>query len=1639
MEYSSNGFGVDMTTSKESNSMKFELASMGALGKMLLDSVENAYFEIDLLGLIRSWGKGAEKSYGYIPSEAIGKLNFNILINSTDPETSSFDDLTSQVNKNGYWKGKTRNTPKNQIQFDGETIVYPKKDDQELISAYVVITTKKFTKTNVLLRGHRSALYDSSLFKTSAEAMDFIESVLESSTEYSMIGKDLNGKILLWNEGARRLYGYEPDELLGKANSSILHVPEDVAKGLPEQIMATSLKEGKWEGVIERMRKDRTRFFARVVITPRLDAVGKSVGFLLISKDISDEIRLNKQIEATQLYTRSLIESNIDALITTDTVGIITDVNRQMELLTGGTRSTLIGSPFKNWFTDPNRAEEGIKLVLREGKATNYELVAQNVNGQTTKVSYNASIFKDSDGKLQGMFASARDITAQNKLEEKLRESEAYNRGLIEASVDGLITVDLKGMITDVNAKMCEMSGYSRDELIGSAFPNYFADPKLAMEGVTHTFEKGAVTDYVLPMLSRKGDSTLTVSFNASVFKDQAGIVRGIFASARDITEQSRLQTQLSDERTYNRGLIEASVDGLITVDSLLVITDVNATMCRMTGYSREKLVGSNFSDYFTDPKRAADGVRLTLNKGVVTNYELTLRGREGVESLVSFNAAVYKDQNQMIRGIFASARDIGDQRKLQDQLAEERTYNRGLIESSVDGLVTVDESLVITDVNETMCRMVGRQRIQLIGSLFTAYFTEHDGAVTNYVLTILSSDNRKLPVSFNAAVFKDTSGKVRGIFASARDITSQKKLELELQSSQFYTRSLIESNIDALMTTDILGILSDVNQQMVGLTGLSREQLIGTPFKGYFTDPERAEAGIKMALQEGRVTNYELTAVSGDGHQTQVSFNASTFKDAQNKLQGVFAAARVVTEQKKLESQLRESQAYNRGLIEASVDGLITVDPSGTISDVNDRMCQMTGYGRSELMGTQFSYYFTDPARATAGVKETFSKGVVTEYALTLVSHSRRMLQVSFNASIFKNEAGEVGGIFASARDITDRVKLEEQLREQQTYLRGLIESSVDGLVTVDQEGFITDVNDQMCRMSGSTREKMIGSQFKSFFTQPDQADIGVKRTLIDGFVKNYELTLLHSTGRKSTVSFNASTYRGPDGNVQGIFASARDISDQSRLQVQLVEQQAYNRSLIEASADALFAIAPDGVITDVNEAAARLTAFTRQHLVNSKFSDYFTEPAQATIGVEQTLKDGRVLGYELVLITRQGRRIVVSFNAGVFTNAAGVPLGILAAARDITGQKQMEQQLRDQQYYTRSLIESNIDALMTTDPLGNITDVNQQMEQLTGYTRDELIKTPFKKYFVDEARAEDGIRQVLREGKVTNYELTAKSKDGVKTVVSYNATIFNDQNGKLEGVFAAARDVTELKQFERTLQEKNAELEAASLSKDIFLSGMSHELRTPLNSIIGFTGILLMKLAGPLNVDQEKQLKTVQTSGRHLLSLINDLLDITKIESGKVELNTEEFSCKDMIEDVMTSLRPLAEEKHIELIVKPIDPDLVISSDKRKLSQIAINLIGNAIKFTEKGSVTIEMDRVIKNGVPLVELKIQDTGIGIRKEDFDKLFHAFTQLDTGSAKSHQGSGLGLHLSQKLAHLIGGNISFTSEFGKGSVFTVEL
>jgi PAS domain S-box-containing protein len=421
----------------------------------------------------------------------------------------------------------------------------------------------------------------------------------------------------------------------------------------------------------------------------------------------------------------------------------------------------------------------------------------------------------------------------------------------------------------------------------------------------------------------------------------------------------------------------------------------------------------------------------------------------------------------------------------------------------------------------------------------------------------------------------------------------------------------------------------------------------------------------------------------------------------------------------------------------------------------------------------------------------------------------------------------------------------------------------------------------------------------------------------------------------------------------------------------------------------------------------------------------------------------------YELTYIRKDGSRFPAVVSVTALRGDNGEIIGYLLIGTDNTARKQVEeeqkrldQRLRDQQFYTRSLIEANIDAIMTTNPLGIITDVNKQMEALTDCTRDELIGAPFKKYFTDPERAEAAIKLVLSEKKVTNYELTARARDNKETVVSYNATTFYDRDRRLQGVFAAARDVTERKRFERALQESNVELEKAkstaekaNLAKSDFLSSMSHELRSPLNAILGFAQLMETATPAPTPA-QAGRIEQILKAGWHLLKLINEILDLAVIESGKVSLSLEPVALADVMSECRTMMEPEAEQRGIAMTFPAFEQPVFVWADRTRLKQIIINLLSNAIKYNrENGSVVVECQPA---GSERTRISVKDSGEGLSLEKQAQLFQPFNRLGQESG-GVAGTGIGLVVTKQLTELMDGMIGVESCPGSGSTFWTDL
>ena len=491
-------------------------------------------------------------------------------------------------------------------------------------------------------------------------------------------------------------------------------------------------------------------------------------------------------------------------------------------------------------------------------------------------------------------------------------------------------------------------------------------------------------------------------------------------------------------------------------------------------------------------------------------------------------------------------------------------------------------------------------------------------------------------------------------------------------------------------------------------------------------------------------------------------------------------------------------------------------------------------------------------------------------------------------------------------------------------------------------------------------------------------------------------------------------------------------------------------------------------GVIQIFNVGAERMLGYTAAEVVNKFTPADISDPREIILRAKAlSLELGTTIApgfealvfkasrqiediYELTYIRKDDSRFPAVVSVTALRDAHDAIIGYLLIGTDNTARKQVEaeqkkldQRLRDQQFYTRSLIESHNDALVITDPLGIITDANKQMEALTGCTRDELIGAPFKNYFTDPERAEESIKLVLREKRITDYELAVRDRNGKTTDVSYNATTFYNRDRVLQGVFAAARDVTERQLIQQALQRTNVDLEAAklvaekaNLAKSDFLSSMSHELRSPLNAILGFAQ--LMESASPSPTESQKEsIAQILQAGWHLLKLINEILDLAVIEAGKVLLSTEPVSLAEVLSECHAMLDVKAQERRITMTFPSFAVPIFVCADRTRLKQVVINLLSNAIKYNkESGTVAVTC-----HAGPLerTRISVTDTGAGLSAEKLTQLYQPFNRLGQEILGGVPGTGIGLVVTKRLVELMGGEVGVKSTVGNGSEFWFDL
>jgi PAS domain S-box-containing protein len=916
---------------------------------------------------------------------------------------------------------------------------------------------------------------------------------------------------------------------------------------------------------------------------------------------------------------------------------------------------------------------------------------------------------------------------------------------------------------------------------------------------------------------------------------------------------------------------------------------------------------------------------------------------------------------------------------------------------------------------------------------------------------------------------------------------------------------AIVDSSDDAIMSMDLRSTIISWNKGAAKLLGYSAEEMIGTPIWRLIpADRQAEERDILEKVWRGLdVTNFRTQRKTRDGHLIDVSVTASPIRDRTGKVVGASRIVRDITLQMEYDRELSRLNRLYAALSHVNQAIVWTATRERLFEAVCQILVERGGFhlawigwhdpdtnqivpmtARGEEAGYIHSIkIYTDDrpeGRGPSGLAfrsdRSFVCNDIANNSITLPWRPellRRGLKATAAFPIrLQNKVSGVLTVYAeepfffqdkeielleeAASDVSfalDRFSLEaahqqaeSKLRSEKLFSDTMIESMPGILYFYDSSGKFLRWNQNFEKVSGYTGAEISSMNPLDFFEGEARDDVA--RRIEDVFAQgesSVEALFRSKDGVKTPYFFTGRVV--PFQGNKCLVGVGIDISERRRAENQVAESERKYRELVEHANSIIMRWTSKGRITFLNEFGQKFFGYSADEIIGQHVLDTIVPPT------EKSGRNLRALMNEICAapesfeqnenenIRRGGERVWIAWTNHIVQDSTGQALEFLSIGTDITERKRAEARVRESEARYRTLFEYAPDGIVIADPDGYYVDVNASICRMLGYRRDELIGMHSSVIVAPEdqehiAPALDSIAHKHDHHR----EWRFRRQEGSSFSAEVVATSMPDGN-----ILGMIRDITERKEAELE-REKRQHAEAADRIKSAFLATMSHELRTPLNSIIGFTGIILQGLAGPLNAEQSKQLDMVRTSARHLLALVNDVLDISKIEAGQLEVACEPFDLQRSITKVLAIVSPLAQKKGLELHVD-LTPELgEIVGDERRFEQILLNLLSNAIKFTDQGDISLRTEIIhdfqppgLSTTRPGVRLQISDTGIGIKPEDLPTLFQPFRQIDSGLSRNRDGTGLGLAICRRLTELMGGSVCAESVWQKGSIFCVTL
>src|SRR5438876_948872 len=990
------------------------------------------------------------------------------------------------------------------------------------------------------------------------------------------------------------------------------------------------------------------------------------------------------------------------------------------------------------------------------------------------------------------------------------------------------------------------------------------------------------------------------------------------------------------------RGSLDADIiianapDPVFVSDLEGKILQANDAVSQLLGFRQDEVLEQSLSRFISaeETREFMAALREVVERGVTRNARLNPRSASGQVIPTTLNASALRDPDGKVIGAIGILRDMRE-------LDKARAYAESLIKNAPDPVFVSDLEGKILQANEAVSQLLGFRPDELLEQSLSRFISPESageltaplravvvrGVIRHEALNPRSASGEVNQTALHASAVRDVGGRLIGATLTLRAIR-------ERDTPPLHAALPISNAPDPVFVSDLEGKILQANDAVSQLLGFRPAELLEQSLSRFISPAETREftAALREVVERGVMRNVVLNPRSASGEVIPTSLNASALRDADGRAIGVIGILRDMRE-------LDKARAYAESLIKNAPDAVFVSDLEGKILQANDAVFALLGFRPDELIEQSLSRIISpDETREfLAALREVVERGVTRNARLNPRSASGEVIPTSLNASALRDADGKVIGAIGILRDM-------RELDKARAYAESLIKNAPDPVFVSDLEGKILQANDAVSQLLGFRQDEVLEQSLSRFISPEETREFtaALREVVERGKRRKEGLNPRSASDEVIPTSLNASALRDPDGRAIGGIGILRDMRE-------LDKARAYAESLIKNAPDPVFVSDLEGKILQANDAVSALLGFRPDELLEQSLSRFISpeETREFTAALREVVAKGVTRNARLNPRSASGEVIPTTLNASALRDPDGRVIGAIGILRDM-------RELDKARAYAESLIKNAPDPVFVSDLEGKILQANDAVSQLLGFRPDELIEQSLSKFISPEETREftAALREVVAKGVTRNARLNPRSASGEGIPTTLNASALRDAAGTVIGVIGILRDM-------RELDKAREAAEIANRAKSQFLANMSHELRTPLNAIILYTELLRDEATDRHLDDFLPDLKKIHGAANHLLALINDVLDLSKIESGKLELVLETFDVAAMIRDVVTTIEPLAQKNADRLEVRCPNDVGTMHADLTKVRQSLFNLLSNACKFTEGGTVRLEVAR--------------------------------------------------------------------------------